>query len=168
MPNARLWSPDSPYLYDLDVWIVDAKSAASASDVTMVDHVRSYCGMRKISLGRDSQGTLRLMLNDEFIFQASTVGWQGTWTLPHTAQQSVKEEIQQHSCNAWHILRCLHDCPVIHALRWLMLFAKALTTRCMQMGMLDQGFWPGVHLSATLSVLVCVRHCRRLGCLVLC
>ena len=90
VPNARLWSPDSPYLYDLDVWIVDAKSAASASDVTMVDHVRSYCGMRKISLGRDSQGTLRLMLNDEFIFQASSATWQGTWTLPHTAQQYVK------------------------------------------------------------------------------
>ena len=75
MPNAQLWSPDSPYLYDLDIWIVDAKSAASASDVMTVDHVRSYCGMRKISLGRDSKGSLRMMLNDEFIFQVRTASW---------------------------------------------------------------------------------------------
>ena len=69
MPNALLWSPDSPFLYDVDVWIVDAKSAASASDVTTVDHVKSYMGMRKISLGRDEAGTTRMMLNDEFVFQ---------------------------------------------------------------------------------------------------
>ena len=53
---------------------MDARSAASASDVTTVDHVRSYCGMRKTSLGRDRQGTLRLMLNNEFIFQVSHSG----------------------------------------------------------------------------------------------
>ena len=74
VPNAQLWSPDHPFLYDVDVWIVDAKSASSASDVTTVDHVKAYTGIRKIELAKDESGTIRTMLNGEFIFQVRRSG----------------------------------------------------------------------------------------------
>ena len=43
VPDAKLWSPDSPHLYDLDV------SVAGANDAP-IDSVKSYFGMRKIEL----------------------------------------------------------------------------------------------------------------------
>ena len=72
IPEPKLWFPDSPHLYDVDVWIVDKKSAeaSSAKDPAgAMDHVKSYTAMRKSALGKDRNGSLRLMLNDVFIFQ---------------------------------------------------------------------------------------------------
>jgi len=62
----RLWSPDSPFLYDLEVAIEDG------------DAVQSYLGMRKVSMAKDGQGILRMMLNDEFVFQYGPLD-QGWW-----------------------------------------------------------------------------------------
>ena len=49
IPSARLWSPDSPHLYDLTLALV--------SGGREVDRVKSYFGMRVITLGPDSTGT---------------------------------------------------------------------------------------------------------------
>ncbi len=65
IPQAKLWSPDSPFLYGLKVRLGD-------------DEVRSYFGMRKISLGKDEQGRLRLLLNNQFVFQVGFLD-QGFW-----------------------------------------------------------------------------------------
>jgi len=70
IPDARLWAPDSPFLYDLKVTLL--------RDGTAVDEVDSYFGMRKISLGRDSGGILRMLLNNEFLFQVGPLD-QGFW-----------------------------------------------------------------------------------------
>jgi hypothetical protein len=48
LPNARLWSPDDPDLYDLSLKLVRGGTA--------VDSVESYFGMRKTSLDRDADG----------------------------------------------------------------------------------------------------------------
>lgn len=72
IPEPKLWFPDSPHLYDVDVWIVDKKSAdaSTAKDPAgAMDHVKCYTAMRKSALGKDRNGSLRLMLNDVFIFQ---------------------------------------------------------------------------------------------------
>ncbi|KAK9805764.1 hypothetical protein WJX73_007081 [Symbiochloris irregularis] len=72
IPEPKLWFPDSPHLYDVDVWIVNKKAAeaSSAKDPAgAADHVKSYTAMRKTALGKDRNGSLRLMLNDVFIFQ---------------------------------------------------------------------------------------------------
>ena len=45
MKNVKLWSPDSPHLYDLKVIL--------KKDGEIVDTVLSYFGMRKISIGKD-------------------------------------------------------------------------------------------------------------------
>jgi len=77
--NPKLWSPDSPFLYDLKVALKDGKGKK-------VDKVSSYFGMRKISLGKDEKGITRVMLNNEFVFQFGLLdqGWwpDGLYTAP--------------------------------------------------------------------------------------
>ncbi len=68
--DAKLWSPDSPFLYDLEVILI--------ADGEAVDRVAGYFGMRKISMVRDEAGTLRLALNNKIGFQYGTLD-QGWW-----------------------------------------------------------------------------------------
>ena len=65
IPNPRLWSPDSPHLYDL---LIETAS----------DRVEGYFGMRKFSLERDARGHLRLCLNNQPVFQYGPLD-QGYW-----------------------------------------------------------------------------------------
>lgn len=57
----KLWSPDSPFLYDMDVELLSAGRS--------VDVVKSYAAMRKISIGRDKDGIMRMLLNNKPLFQ---------------------------------------------------------------------------------------------------
>ena len=52
----RLWSPESPTLYDVDVTLGE-------------DHVTSYAAMRSIGVGEDEDGVPRLLLNGRPYFQ---------------------------------------------------------------------------------------------------
>ncbi len=67
----RLWSPDSPFLYDLSVTLEDDKDRK-------VDAVSSYFGMRKIEVKKDKAGINRLCLNNEVLFQFGPLD-QGWW-----------------------------------------------------------------------------------------
>jgi hypothetical protein len=69
VPNPKLWSPDSPFLYDLKVTL---KNGANA-----VDSLSSYFGMRKISMTQVG-GFQKMMLNNEFVFQMGPLD-QGYW-----------------------------------------------------------------------------------------
>ncbi|MER6670597.1 AbfB domain-containing protein [Amycolatopsis japonica] len=65
VPNARLWSPDDPFLYDLRVRLPGG------------DVVTGYFGMR--SLGKAMVGgVMRPLLNGKFVFQLGTLD-QGYW-----------------------------------------------------------------------------------------
>lgn len=68
--NAKLWSPADPYLYDLQVKLVKGK--------TIVDEVKSYFGMRKISVQKDENGTDRIFLNNKAYFNLGVLD-QGFW-----------------------------------------------------------------------------------------
>jgi ABC-type glycerol-3-phosphate transport system permease component len=68
--NAKLWSPKSPFLYDLKVELLE--------DDKIIDEVSSYFGMRKISLGKDEAGFVRLLLNNKPLFQYGLLD-QGFW-----------------------------------------------------------------------------------------
>lgn len=79
MPDgAKLWSPDSPNLYDLEVTLYDKGKA--------VDKVKSYAAMRKFSTKRDADGIVRLQLNNKDLFQFGPLdqGWwpDGLYTAP--------------------------------------------------------------------------------------
>jgi len=65
IPNAKLWSPELPHLYDLSITLGG-------------DAVKSYFGMRKISKGKDENGVLRPMLNNKPLFMAGPLD-QGYW-----------------------------------------------------------------------------------------
>jgi len=67
--NPKLWSPDSPFLYNLDIAL--NKGGANA------DAVSSYFGMRKISVENEG-GYKKLYLNNKFLFQLGPLD-QGFW-----------------------------------------------------------------------------------------
>lgn len=69
--DPKLWSPDAPFLYDVQIELVDANG-------TVVDAISSYFGMRKIAVERDMNGDLRLFLNNEPLFQFGLLD-QGFW-----------------------------------------------------------------------------------------
>ena len=75
----KLWSPDSPFLYDLKVTLKNSQGKT-------VDAVSSYFGMRKISLGKDKKGINRLFLNNKPLFHFGPLdqGWwpDGLYTAP--------------------------------------------------------------------------------------
>ena len=78
IPNAKLWSPDAPFLYRLKItfthkWIT-------------LDEFDSYFAMRKISMAPGADGIQRMMLNNKFLFQFGPLdqGWwpDGLYTAP--------------------------------------------------------------------------------------
>jgi len=68
--NPKLWSPDSPFLYDLQVTL--------RMDGQETDRVASYFGMRKVALKKDGQGHAQITLNGQPLFQVGTLD-QGFW-----------------------------------------------------------------------------------------
>ena len=70
LPDARLWSPEDPFLYDLKVKLVTGGR--------LTDEVKSYAGMRKISLGVTEDGFTRIFLNNKFVWQNGPLD-QGFW-----------------------------------------------------------------------------------------
>ncbi len=79
LPNLKLWSPESPFLYDLRVTVLGTNGKPA-------DEVKSYFGMRKIAMARDAQGRLRIQLNNTNYFQFGPLdqGWwpDGLYTAP--------------------------------------------------------------------------------------
>lgn len=69
VPNARLWSPEAPFLYTL-LLTLDCNGEK--------DEVSSYFGMRKFSIVKDSSGIPRLGLNNKPYFQRGLLD-QGYW-----------------------------------------------------------------------------------------
>ncbi len=70
IPDAKLWSPDSPHLYNLEL-VLTLNGEGT-------DEVKSYFAMRKISLGKDENGFTRMLLNGKPLFQLGLLD-QGFW-----------------------------------------------------------------------------------------
>jgi hypothetical protein len=68
--NAMLWSPESPVLYDLHVKLLRKG--------VVIDEVKSYFGMRKISIAKDDKGVDRIFLNNHYYYNLGTLD-QGFW-----------------------------------------------------------------------------------------
>ena len=78
VPEARLWSPEHPYLYSL---VIEA-----VKDGRVVDKVKAYTAIRSCAEVTDEGGHKRLGLNGEPLFQYGTLdqGWwpDGLYTAP--------------------------------------------------------------------------------------
>lgn len=98
LSNAKLWSPDSPFLYDLTVTLKkDGKS---------LDNVSSYFGMRKVSLGTEG-GFNKIFINNKFLFEIGTLD-QGFWpdgiyTAP--TDEALKSDIVQMKSLGFNFIR---------------------------------------------------------------
>jgi len=68
--NPILWSPDKPFLYDITIELKNNNKT--------VDQVKSYTGIRKISIGKTADGFTRMLLNNEFVYQNGPLD-QGFW-----------------------------------------------------------------------------------------
>jgi hypothetical protein len=68
--DAKVWSPEEPFLYNLDVELRDGDS--------VIDSVHSYCALRKMEVVKDVKGVTRLFLNNDPYFQVGPLD-QGFW-----------------------------------------------------------------------------------------
>lgn len=68
--NPKLWSPSSPFLYDMKIRLI--------KDDKPIDEIGGYFGMRKFSIGMDKSGVKRLFLNNQPLFQNGVLD-QGFW-----------------------------------------------------------------------------------------
>ena len=78
LSEPKLWSPDSPFLYDLSISL--------QQDGDEVDHVTSYFGLRSVEVKQDDAGVNRIFLNGEplFLYGPLDQGWwpDGLYTAP--------------------------------------------------------------------------------------
>lgn len=85
----KLWSPDSPFLYNMTVSLFDEKKVC--------DKVDSYAAMRKISTKKDADGIVRLQLNNQDLFQMGPLdqGWwpDGLYTAP--CDEAMKYDLEK-------------------------------------------------------------------------
>ena len=87
--SVEMWSPSNPFLYDLKV------------DVTrkgkVIDEIKSYFAMRKISIAPDANGIQKMMLNNVFLFEYGPLdqGWwpDGLYTAP--TDNALKFDIEK-------------------------------------------------------------------------
>ncbi|MNS39622.1 Beta-galactosidase [compost metagenome] len=85
--NPKLWSPESPFLYQTKIRLISKNK--------VVDEVKSYFAMRKISSKRDENGIVRMQLNNKDYFQFGPLdqGWwpDGLYTAP--TDEALKYDI---------------------------------------------------------------------------
>lgn len=78
IPDAKSWSPNQPHLYDFEISLKRGNR--------VVDVVKSYSALRKISIGLDENGMQVMELNGKSLFQYGPLdqGWwpDGLYTAP--------------------------------------------------------------------------------------
>ncbi|WP_405150979.1 AbfB domain-containing protein [Sphaerisporangium sp. NBC_01403] len=97
VPNARLWSPDDPFLYDLRVTLTGTGGG---------DAVTGYFGMRSVGKAMVG-GVLRPTLNGRFLFQMGTLD-QGYWpdgisTAP--TDEALRFDLEQQKALGFNLVR---------------------------------------------------------------
>ncbi len=78
LSDPKPWSPDSPFLYDVKVSLLQGKK--------VIDEITSYAAYRDIRMAKDSDGFQRMFLNGKALFQYGPLdqGWwpDGLYTAP--------------------------------------------------------------------------------------
>ncbi len=99
VPDMRLWSPEHPYLYALDIEVL--------RNGKVKDRVHGYTAMRKSSLAYDFAGYKRLGLNNKAYFQFGPLdqGWwpDGLYTAP--TDDALRFDIEKTKQWGWNMIR---------------------------------------------------------------
>lgn len=96
--NPKLWSPDHPFLYNLEVSLNEGGSSR--------DEVSSYFGMRKIQIGKVGKFN-RILLNNQYVFERGPLD-QGFWpdgiyTAP--TDEALKSDIESMKAMGFNMVR---------------------------------------------------------------
>ena len=94
IPDPRLWSPEDPYLYDLEITYGD-------------DRVTSYCAFRTVSVEKASDGHVRFFLNGKPYFIRGLLD-QGYWSdgfLTAPADEAMVHDITEMKKLGFNMLR---------------------------------------------------------------
>ncbi|MEO8110466.1 MAG: sugar-binding domain-containing protein [Ginsengibacter sp.] len=87
--DPETWSPSHPFLYDLKLTVMRKGK--------VIDEIKSYFAMRKISIAPDKNGIQKMMLNNAFLFEFGPLdqGWwpDGLYTAPTDA--ALKFDIEK-------------------------------------------------------------------------
>lgn len=117
--NPRLWSPDDPFLYNLEISVFNGTK--------QLDKVKSYTAMRKYSIKRDDKGVVRMQLNNKDLFQFGPLdqGWwpDGLYTAP--TDEALRYDVQKTKDFGFNMIR---KHVKVEPARWYM--------HCDQLGMI--------------------------------
>jgi beta-galactosidase/beta-glucuronidase len=119
--NPKLWSPESAFLYDLTYTIV--------RNGKVMDEVKTYFAMRKITTRPDSKGIQRMLLNDQFVFQYGPLdqGWWPDGLYTAATDEALKFDIEKTKEMGFNMIRkhvkveparWYYYCDVIGMLVW--------------------------------------------------
>ena len=99
IPEAKLWSPDHPHLYDIKLKFINLTGK-------VIDEVDSYFGMRKISLG-DHKGVKYLFLNNKPLFHYGTLdqGWWPDGLLTPPSDEAMRYDIEMTKAMGFNMIR---------------------------------------------------------------
>ncbi len=88
IPNAELWSPASPTLYSIEVYLLNETGK-------VIDRVETYTGIRSVGRSKDRAGHWRFTLNDEYIFHWGPLdqGWWPDGLLTPPSDEAIQFEI---------------------------------------------------------------------------
>jgi hypothetical protein len=100
IPEAKLWSPAHPNLYDLKIDLLDAQGK-------VVDTVKSYAGIREVGQKRDAQGNLRFTLNGEEIFHWGPLdqGWWPDGLLTPPSDAALRSDVDYLKQSGFNMIR---------------------------------------------------------------
>ena len=89
IPDAKLWSPSTPYLYDLQIELLNA-----AGEV--LDTVESYAGLREVGRYADARGNRRFLLNGKPLFHWGPLdqGWWPDGLLTPPSDEAMVSELK--------------------------------------------------------------------------
>lgn len=98
VPNQRLWSPDDPFLYDLDIKLYDKG--------VLVDAIEGYFGMRKIDRGM-VEGHPCFMLNNKPVFHFGFLdqGWWPDGLLTPPSEDALKYDLEMTKAFGMNMIR---------------------------------------------------------------
>ncbi len=116
IPDPKLWSPDSPTLYDLSVTLGE-------------DTVTSYVGLRETTVGKDVDGNLRFHLNGREVFHFGPLdqGWWPDGLLTPPSDAAMRSDLEFLKAAGFNMLRkhikveprrYYHHCDKIGLLVW--------------------------------------------------
>ena len=88
VPDAQLWSPESPSLYDLTIQLLEQGK--------VLDEVQSYAGIRSVGKKQDDDKHWRMTLNDQICFHLGPLdqGWWPDGLLTPPSDEAMRSDIE--------------------------------------------------------------------------